>query len=254
QITDAAIRRVIEGYAREAGVRNLEKQLRKLIRKTAVQFVGRKSKGKAKPVRIGTQQVEEMLGKPVFARERPFAGVGIVTGLAWTALGGATLNIEATLVHSSNRGFKLTGQLGEVMRESADIAYSYVSSHLQEFGGRRDFFDEAFVHLHVPEGATPKDGPSAGITMATALLSLARGQRIKRPVAMTGELTLTGRVLPVGGIREKVIAARRNRVFEVILPEANRRDYEELPDHITEKMTANFAARYQDVVSLVFPG
>jgi len=252
RITDAAIRRVVEGYAREAGVRNLEKQLRKLIRKTAVQFVGRK-KSKPKPVRIGTQQVEELLGKPVFARERPFAGVGIVTGLAWTALGGATLNIEATLVHSKNRGFKLTGQLGEVMRESADIAYSYVASHLKEFGGRRDFFDEAFVHLHVPEGATPKDGPSAGITMATALLSLARGQRIRRAIAMTGELTLTGRVLPVGGIREKVIAARRNRVFEVILPEANRRDYEELPGHITEKMTAHFAGRYQDVVSLVFP-
>ncbi|RRQ22700.1 endopeptidase La [Thiohalobacter thiocyanaticus] len=251
QITDAAIRRVIEGYAREAGVRGLEKQLRKLIRKTAVQFVSKRSKtGK---VRIGVSQVEEMLGKPVFTRERPFAGVGIVTGLAWTPLGGATLNIEATLVHSKNRGFKLTGQLGEVMRESADIAYSYVASHLKEFGARLDFFDEAFVHLHVPEGATPKDGPSAGITIATALLSLARGQRIRRPVAMTGELTLTGRVLPVGGIREKVIAARRNRIFELILPEANRRDYEELPEHITEKMSAHFAGRYQDVASLVFP-
>ena len=204
-ITEAALRHIAEGYAREAGVRNLEKQLGRVVRKAVVAIVG----GEEGPIRIGTQQVEEYLGKPVFTQEKPLTGVGVVTGLAWTAMGGATLSIEATKVHSINRGFKLTGQLGDVMRESAEIAYSYVSSHLKEFKGDPTFFDAAFVHLHVPEGATPKDGPSAGITMASALLSLARNEKIRRPLAMTGEITLTGQVLPVGGIREKVIAAKR---------------------------------------------
>ncbi|WJW74762.1 endopeptidase La [Thiohalobacter sp. IOR34] len=250
QISDAAIRRIIENYAREAGVRNLEKQLKKIIRKAAVGFV----EGRNQRLRVGVGQVEDYLGKAVFGRERPMSGLGIVTGLAWTPLGGATLNIEATLVHTKNRGFKLTGQLGEVMRESAEIAYSYIASHLRPFGGDPAFFDQAFVHLHVPEGATPKDGPSAGITMASALLSLARKERIRRPLAMTGELTLTGQVLPVGGIREKVIAARRNRVFELILPDANRGDFEELPDYIREGMTVHFVKRYPQVVDLIFGG
>ncbi|HEB99441.1 MAG TPA: endopeptidase La [Thiotrichales bacterium] len=248
QIGDPAIRRIIEAYAREAGVRNLEKQLRKIIRKAAVSLV----RGEAKKIRVGVRDLEDYLGKPVFSRERPFTGVGIVTGLAWTPLGGATLNIEATLVHSSNRGFKLTGKLGEVMKESAEIAYSYIASHLKPFHGDPEFFDQAFVHLHVPEGATPKDGPSAGITMATALLSLARNQRVARPLAMTGELTLTGRVLPVGGIREKVIAARRSGIRELILPEANRGDFEELPDYIREGIEVHFVSRYPQVVEIAF--
>ena len=167
-------------------------------------------------------------------------------------MGGATLNIEATRVHSKNRGFKLTGQLGDVMKESAEIAYSYVSSHLKQYEGDPAFFDDSFVHLHVPEGATPKDGPSAGITMATALLSLARNERIRRPLAMTGELTLTGQVLPIGGVREKVIAARRSRIHELILPEANRRDYEELPEHIRNGMEVHFASHFRDVAEVVF--
>jgi ATP-dependent Lon protease len=167
-------------------------------------------------------------------------------------MGGATLSIEATQVHSINRGFKLTGKLGEVMRESAEIAYSYISSHLKQFEGDPEFFDAAFVHLHVPEGATPKDGPSAGVTMATALLSLARNQRIKRPLAMTGELTLTGSIYPVGGIREKVIAARRAGVMELILPYANKGDFEELPTHIQEGVTAHFAKHYREVAPIVF--
>ena len=248
RISDAAIRAVIEGYAREAGVRNLEKRLGQILRKVAVKVVG----GASRRINLGVRQVQEFLGKPVFGRERPFAGTGVVTGLAWTAMGGATLNIEATLVHSSNRGFRYTGQLGEVMRESAEIAYSYIASHLKVFDGDPVFFDEAFVHLHVPEGATPKDGPSAGITMASALLSLARGERIRRPLAMTGELTLTGRVLPVGGIREKVIAARRSRIHELILPEANRGDFEALPEYIREGLTVHFASRYPQVVDILF--
>jgi ATP-dependent Lon protease len=201
---------------------------------------------------VGHTNLEEYLGKPFFHKEKPLGGVGVVTGLAWTAMGGATLSIEATLVHSKNRGFKLTGKLGEVMRESAEIAYSYISSHLKEFHGLPTFFDEAFVHLHVPEGATPKDGPSAGITMATALLSLARKERIKRPLAMTGELTLTGNIFPIGGVREKVIAARRVKIMELILPEANRGDFDELPNHIREGVTAHFVSHYKEVVAIVF--
>ena len=248
KISDPALRRIIEGYAREAGVRSLEKCLGRIIRKAAVQFVD----GKTARLRINIKDVETYLGKPLFAKEKPYSGIGISTGLAWTPLGGATLNIEATLVHSKNRGFKLTGQLGEVMRESAEIAYSYIASHLQAFEGAPEFFDEAFVHLHVPEGATPKDGPSAGITMATALLSLARNKRARGPLAMTGELTLTGQVLPVGGIREKVIAARRIGIAELILPAANEGDFAELPEHLRKGLHVRFVARYRDVVDVVF--
>jgi ATP-dependent Lon protease len=139
------------------------------------------------------------------------------------------------------------------MRESAEIAYTYVISHLEQYGGQREFFDRAQVHLHVPAGATPKDGPSAGITMATALLSLARNQQVRKRLAMTGELTLTGQVLPVGGIREKLIAARRAGVAEVIMPAANRRDFDELPDHIKERLTVHFAAHYREVLAIAFP-
>ena len=247
-ISEAAIRHIVEGYAREAGVRSLEKQLGRVVRKAVVDIVD----GADSPIRIGTKQVEEYLGKPVFVPERPLTGVGVATGLAWTAMGGATLSVEATRVHTINRGFKLTGKLGDVMRESAEIAYSYVSSHLKEFRGDPKFFDGAFVHLHVPEGATPKDGPSAGITMAAALLSLARSEKIARPLAMTGELTLTGQVLPVGGIREKVIAAKRIHILELIMPHANRRDFDKLPEHVREGFTVHFAKHFRDVVQIVF--
>jgi ATP-dependent Lon protease len=155
-------------------------------------------------------------------------------------------------VHTLNRGFKLTGRLGEVMKESAEIAYSYVVAHLKDYDCDPDFFDLSMVHLHVPEGATPKDGPSAGVTMATSLLSLARRERIKRPLAMTGELTLTGQVLPVGGIREKVIAARRSRIMELIIPFANRRDFEELPGYLREGINIHFARNYREVFEFVF--
>ncbi len=247
-LSEPAIRHIVEGYAREAGVRNLEKQLGRMVRKAVVKIVG----GEPRPIRLGVPQVEEYLGKPFFQAEKPLSGVGVVTGLAWTAMGGVTLSIEANRIHTLNRGFKLTGQLGDVMKESAEIAYSYISSHLQEFQGDPKFFDEAFVHLHLPEGATPKDGPSAGVTMATALLSLARNDKIQRPLAMTGELTLTGQVLAVGGIREKVIAARRIRIMELILPDANRRDFDELPDYIREGFSVHFAKHYRDVMRIVF--
>ena len=203
-------------------------------------------------MKIGPRDLEGYLGMPLFRGEQVLSGTGIITGLAWTSMGGATLPIEATRIHTLNRGFKLTGQLGEVMKESAEIAYSYVSSHLKQFGGDPTFFDQAFVHLHVPDGATPKDGPSAGISMASALLSLARQQAPKKGVAMTGELSLTGQVLAIGGVREKVIAARRQKIFELILPEANRGDFAELPDYLKEGLTVHFAKRYADVAKVLF--
>jgi ATP-dependent Lon protease len=251
QVGDEALRQIVEGYAREAGVRNLEKQLGRIVRKSAVQIV----EGREGPITVEAPDLNGYLGKPPFKTETPMTGVGVITGLAWTAMGGVTLNVEASLVHTKNRGFKLTGRLGEVMQESANIAYSYLSAHLEEYQADPKFFDEAFVHLHVPEGATPKDGPSAGITMASALLSLARGQQTARSLAMTGELTLTGQVLPVGGIREKVIAARRVNIHEIILPEGNRGDAEELPEYIKEGLVIHFVERFRQVVGLVFtPG
>jgi ATP-dependent Lon protease len=248
KIDKPALTAIIEGYAREAGVRNLEKRLHQIARKAAVKLLG----GAKPPVRVTAANLADYLGKPVFTDEPPSRGVGVVTGLAWTPLGGATLDVEATRVYIQNRGFKLTGQLGDVMRESAEIAYSYISAHCEQFGAPADYFEKAFIHLHVPAGATPKDGPSAGITMATALLSLARGKKVKRPLAMTGEITLMGQVLPVGGIREKVIAARRAKLRELILPEANRRDFEELPDHIRKGLRVHFARHYEDVAAVVF--
>ncbi|MCQ9423905.1 endopeptidase La [Pseudomonas sp. LJDD11] len=247
-ISDAALRGVIEGYARESGVRQLEKLLGKLVRKSVVRLLDEPDA----VIKIGPKDLEALLGMPVFRSEQVLSGTGVITGLAWTSMGGATLPIEATRIHTHNRGFKLTGQLGEVMKESAEIAYSYVSSNLGKFGGDAKFFDEAFVHLHVPEGATPKDGPSAGITMASALLSLARNQAPKKGVAMTGELTLTGHVLPIGGVREKVIAARRQKINELILPEPNRGNFEELPAYLKEGLTVHFAKRFSDVAKVLF--
>jgi ATP-dependent Lon protease len=248
KINDAGLKYVIESYCREAGVRTLEKQLARIMRKSIVRLLN----GKDDKLRVGKKDIDDLLGKPPFQAERPLRGLGVATGLAWTTLGGATLPIETSQIHTLNRGFKLTGRLGEVMKESAEIAYSYVVANLKSYGCDQDFFDMSMVHMHVPEGATPKDGPSAGVTMATALVSLARKERIKRPLAMTGELTLTGQVLPVGGIREKVIAARRSKIMELILPHANRRDFEELPDFLREGINIHFARNYREVFEYVF--
>jgi ATP-dependent Lon protease len=244
----SALRRIIDGYAREAGVRRLEKYLGKIVRKAVVKLL----RGEPAPIRVRGADVEDYLGKVIFEKEKRKTGVGVLTGLAWTAMGGATLTVEANRIHKFSRGLKLTGQLGDVMRESAEIAYGYIMSNAGKLGVPADYFKTAFIHLHVPAGATPKDGPSAGVTMATAILSLARGRRPVRRLAMTGELTLTGDVLPVGGIREKVIAAKRTGLKELVLPEANRGDYEEIPDYIREGMIVHFASTYPDIVPLVF--
>jgi ATP-dependent Lon protease len=244
-----ALHAIIDGYAREAGVRGLENRIKKIMRRAAMEF----SEGRTEKIVIGKKDVESYLGKPIFTQEEVFEDVpGVVTGLAWTSMGGATLQIEATAMPSKAKGFKQTGQLGSVMVESSDIAYSYVMAHLTEYGADEDFFDKHFVHLHVPAGATPKDGPSAGVTMATALLSMITGQPVIKKLGMTGELTLTGRVLPIGGVKEKIIAVRRAGLRTVLLPEANRKDFEELPDHLQEGLAVHFARDYRDIYRVAF--
>ncbi len=247
-ITDPTIRYLIEGYAREAGVRSLEKLLNKIIRKSIVTIL----KGENEKVRVTIKSLEKYLGLPVFKKEKQMQGVGIATGLAWTSLGGVTMPIEAVKVHEKGSGIKLTGKLGDVMQESASIALSHVRANAKSFGIDTGYFDEAFIHLHVPEGATPKDGPSAGITITTALVSLARKKVISRPLAMTGEITLTGKVLPVGGIKEKIIAARRSGINEIILPEGCISEFEKLPDHIKEGIDFSFVKHYREVFKQVF--
>jgi ATP-dependent Lon protease len=195
--------------------------------------------------------VESFVGKPRFRRKHLKTGVGLATGLAWTALGGTTLTLEAAVVHTDERGLKLTGQLGKVMQESAEIALSFVSANLDRYGGPKDYYERRFVHLHVPEGAVPKDGPSAGITMATVLLSLALG-KAPEPIAMTGELTLTGEVLPIGGVREKLLAAKRLGVADVILPHGNEADVSELPESVVEGLTLHYARSFDDVARHAF--
>jgi ATP-dependent Lon protease len=229
-------------------VRNVEKRIAMIARKVALKFL----EGAKLPLKITPDNLSDYLGKPLFDVEEQIKGIGVITGLAWTAMGGATLSIEASCSHKYNRGFKLTGQLGDVMKESAEIAYSYIMSESKQLKIEKDFFEKAFIHLHVPAGATPKDGPSAGITMATALLSLAKGKANEKKLAMTGELTLTGQVLPVGGIREKVIAARRINIYELILPYANKRDFEELPDYIREGVKVSFVKTYPEVAKILW--
>ncbi len=244
-----AMRAIIDDYARDAGVRRLEKQFAKIIRKSVVKLMG----GEKSPIEIKPDDLESYLGSPVFKDERNLTGPGVITGLAWTSMGGVTLNIEAVATHSFNRGLKLTGQLGDVMKESAEIAYGFVLSNSTALGIAEDFFKDAFIHLHVPAGATPKDGPSAGITMASALVSLALNEPVRK-LAMTGEITLTGEVFPVGGIKEKVIAARRAGIRELILPKDNQGEYEEIPAHISKGFKVHFAETYEDVLPWLFHG
>ncbi len=247
-ITDPALVSIADGYAREAGVRSMENNIKKIMRKaTLIQA----EEGSPR-VNVSRRNLKDFLGQPVFTTEELYKKPipGVVLGLAWTALGGATLYIEANSVAAKTGSLKQTGQLGNVMQESVDIAYSYVRSAMGKEKPANHFFDKHFIHLHVPAGATPKDGPSAGITMALALVSLARGRAAKKGLAMTGELTLTGRVLPVGGIREKTIAARRVKVYELIFPAENRNNFEELPDHLKEGITPHFVEHFEQVLRI----
>ncbi|WNJ20277.1 endopeptidase La [Pontibacter sp. G13] len=245
--TEGALSKIVDQYAREAGVRNLEKQIRKVIRKITLQA----ARGGETVNTVDEDAVVKFLGNPVFVAETLYdEGIpGVALGLAYTALGGATLYIEANGIRAK-QGFKLTGKLGEVMQESAQIAYTYVQTILMqgETPEINDYFEHHFVHVHVPAGATPKDGPSAGITIATALYSLASHTPVKPHLGMTGELTLTGKVLPIGGVREKTLAARRVGLTKLLLPKDNQRDFDELPDHLKEGLQVHFVDTFHDVL------
>jgi ATP-dependent Lon protease len=246
----AALLAISDGYAREAGLRNFEKALDKVHRKIARAMLA----GEAQmPVSLKKDSLAAYLGKPVFLDEEmaEITKPGMATGLAWTQLGGAVLSIEA-VANPGKEGFKLTGKLGEVMQESASIAYSYIRHISADRGVSPDFWEKNLIHLHVPAGATPKDGPSAGITLASALLSLASEKKLKKSLAMTGELSLVGRVLPIGGLKEKVIAARRNRIKQIIFPEGNQRDLEEIPEHVREGITFHPVSTMEEVMGLIF--
>ena len=247
-INNAALKSIIDGYAREAGVRSLENSIRKIMRKSARRF----AEGDIRPIAVTPSSLENFLGKPRFQDESKYLKKipGVVMGLAWTSLGGTTLYVESTMKPSKSKGFKQTGQLGDVMRESSEIAYTYISSRAKQFGFPEDLFETHFVHLHVPAGATPKDGPSAGVAILSAVTSLLTGKRVRSHVAMTGEITLRGLVLPVGGIKEKVLAAARAGIREVILPSRNEPDLDDLPQSVRDKVTFHLVHRMADVLKL----
>ena len=243
------IHKVIEGYTREAGVRTLERTIGTLCRKVAVQYANDKN---LPCVEINADMVPSFLGTPRFKvdDDRFEKEVGAVTGLAWTAVGGATLTVEAMLMPGKGE-LKLTGKLGDVMKESALAALTYIRAHAAEYGIPTEKFSSQDLHVHVPDGATPKDGPSAGITMATAILSAFTGRHVRGDIAMTGEISLRGKVLPIGGLKEKSLAARRVGIKNVIIPEGNRRDIEELPIVVKEELTFHPVKSVQEVFDLV---
>jgi ATP-dependent Lon protease len=244
---EAAIRRIIRGYTREAGVRSLERQIASVCRKVARQI----AEGRTEPVQVTPDRVEEFLGRPYFhdevaeRTERP----GVAVGLAWTPAGGDVLFVEATMMPSSDERLLLTGMLGDVMRESAQAALSYVRSNAPRLGIDPRAFQGQLVHLHVPAGAIPKDGPSAGVTMVTALASLASGRCVRSHLAMTGEITLRGKVLPVGGIKEKVLAAHRVGIKTVVLPRDNERDLEDVPIELRQELELVLVESAEEVLA-----
>jgi Lon-like ATP-dependent protease len=248
--TTQALDRIISEYAREAGVRQLRKLLEKISRKVAL----KKVRGSSEFVEIDAPDLPGYIGQPLYLSDRMFDQTppGVVTGLAWTALGGVTLYIEARGRLRGPGHMHVTGKLGDVMRESSEVSLTYARLFVQELSSENAYLDRARIHLHVPEGATPKDGPSAGITMASALVSLALNAPVKPDLAMTGELTLTGKVRKVGGIKEKVLAARREGLTTLILPRQNEADYLELKDHLREGLTAYFVDHFDDVYQLAF--
>ena len=250
-----ALKQIINGYAREAGVRNLENQIKKVMRKVAIKIVKEEERGKkSKSVTIKEDVLKDYLGKPVFTSDRFYekTPVGVAMGLAWTSMGGATLYIEVVQVPGEKPTLQMTGQMGDVMKESCQIAWNYVHSAMSQFAPNFTFFERRQVHLHIPEGATPKDGPSAGITIATALYSLIMNQPVKNDLGMTGELTLTGKVLPIGGVKEKVIAARRSKLTTLIFPKDNQRDVDELAPYLKKGFQFHFVEHYEEVFRVAF--
>jgi ATP-dependent Lon protease len=233
-VTDEVLRLVVSEYTREAGVRQLERELGTVLRKTATRIASEQAQA---PVAVDVDAVRDALGRQKFFQEAAIrtAVPGVATGLAVTGVGGDVLFVEATGMKGSN-GLVLTGQLGDVMKESARIALSYVRGHAEELGIDEQAFDDREFHVHVPAGAIPKDGPSAGVTMTTALASLLSGRPVKHTVGMTGEVTLQGRVLPIGGLKQKVLAAHAAGLTDVVLPERNRGDLDDVPEDVREQM------------------
>lgn len=250
-ISKNAILKIINEYTREAGVRNLKREFNSLFRKIAREII---EKDKSK-LNISVNNLEKYLGKSKFKpekmREKAFK-IGVVNGLAWTSVGGTTLEVQGVAIEGKGN-ISLTGTLGNVMKESATVAFTYIKSHFTELNVENsEFLQKNDVHLHFPEGATPKDGPSAGITITTAILSVITGRKIRQDIAMTGEITITGEVLAIGGVKEKVIGAHRVGIREVILPSANQYDISDIPDEIKKDMTIHLASIYKDVEALVF--
>ncbi|MDF1701114.1 MAG: endopeptidase La, partial [Planctomycetota bacterium] len=237
--TDAGLNALIDGYTREAGVRNLQRQIGRICRRRALEVA--EDGNDDKRARIDDKAVERMLGARVFEDTARFRdpAVGVTAGLAWTPVGGDLLFFEASLVPGNGR-IRVTGRLGDVMRESAEAAFSYIRSIARDLGIAPETLEKNDIHLHVPEGATPKDGPSAGVTMAACLASLLTGKPARADLAMTGEITLKGRVLPVGGVKEKVLAAHRAGIRKVLLPEANRKDLQRIPAEVLEELEVDF--------------
>ena len=246
--SDESLQKIIREYTREAGVRNLERKIGAACRKVGTRI----AEGKRSSVKVTPKVVEELLDNPIYLGQeevsRRTSIPGVVPGLAWTSFGGDILYIESTKM-PGNKGFQVSGSLGNVMQESARAAFSYVRSRADELKLAADFFNNNDIHLHVPAGATPKDGPSAGVTMATSLVSLISGRKVLPQVGMTGEITLRGQVLPVGGIKEKILAAHRNGLRTIVLPKRNKQDLDDVPDEIKKSMKFVFAETVEDVLN-----
>ena len=245
-----ALEKIIEQYTRESGVRQLEKQINKALRKIAY----RKAMDSSLEIpNITPAELEDLLGKPPFYRDiyQGNAYAGVVTGLAWTSVGGEILFIETSLSKGKAGKLTLTGNLGEVMKESAVIALEYVKAHIDKLGVDYRIFDQWNIHIHVPEGATPKDGPSAGITIATSIASALTQRKVRKNTAMTGEITLRGKVLPVGGIKEKILAAKRAGITDIVMCRDNRKDIEEIPEEYRKGVEFHYVENVQDVWDFV---
>ena len=250
-ISDSSLKLIIDSYTRESGVRNLQRQIANVIRKGIKDIIEKDKKN----LNISTKLVEKYLGPKIFSYEEidKEDKVGVVTGMAWTAYGGDTLPVEVMVMDGKGR-LELTGQLGDVMKESARAAYSYVRAHMKELGINDEFYSKKDIHIHAPEGAVPKDGPSAGVTMTTALVSALTGKKVKHNVAMTGEITLTGKVLAIGGLKEKCLAARRVGIDTVIVPKENEKDVIKLPKIVKDSLNIILADKIDDVLENALVG
>ncbi|HHD2594044.1 endopeptidase La [Clostridium perfringens] len=250
-ISDSSLKLIIDSYTRESGVRNLQRQIANVIRKGIKDIIEKDKKN----LNISTKLVEKYLGPKIFSYEEidKEDKVGVVTGMAWTAYGGDTLPVEVMVMDGKGR-LELTGQLGDVMKESAKAAYSYVRAHMKELGIKDEFYSKKDIHIHAPEGAVPKDGPSAGVTMTTALVSALTGKKVKHNVAMTGEITLTGKVLAIGGLKEKCLAARRVGIDTVIVPKENEKDVIKLPKIVKDSLNIILADKIDDVLENALVG